>query len=56
MEKEKNPVEEVEAMLQSVPPRNILITFDGKTTRSLESYKKERDKTRSKPKKSSPER
>ena len=45
---EKDPVEEVEAMLRSVPPRNIMISFDGKTAKSLEDYMKERD-SRKKP-------
>ncbi len=51
MEKGKDPVEEVEAMLRSVPPRNIMISFDGKTVKSLEDYKTERDsRKKSRPK------
>ena len=43
-EREKLPTEKVESMLRRVPPRKIIISFDGKPGKSLEEYIKERTK------------
>ena len=55
MSKEKDPAEGVEDMLKGVPPKNILISFDGKPAKSLEEHMKElAQQQKSRPKKRKP--
>ena len=57
MNKTKDPAEDVEAMLRSVPPKNILVSIDDKPAKSLEEYMKERQqKKKPAPKKRKPPR
>ena len=57
MDKAKGPAEDVEAMLRSVPPKNILVSIDDKPAKSLEDYMKERQqKKKPVPKKRKPPR
>ena len=58
MDKAKGPAEDVEAMLRSVPPKNILVSIDHDgPAKSLEDYMKERQqKKKPVPKKRKPPR
>ena len=42
MDKGKDMDKELSGMLRGVPPQNILISFDGKTAKSLADHVKER--------------
>ena len=49
MKNEKpDPAQEVEQMIQGVPPQNIIISFDGKPPQSLDEHVKRLEKQKPK--------
>ena len=43
-EKQKQECSEMETMLQGTPKQNVLISFDGKTAKTLEKLEKEQQR------------